>query len=258
MTLASPETQPFVGMDDVELLTIGRFARISGLSIHALRHYDDVGLLIPAAVDARSGYRRYRRDQVALARLIRSLRCTDLPIEDVRVVARDPSADAARNVLDAHRSRLERKRSRLGAQLGDVNHFIEKGIAMPTSETTCRPVQLKIAVDDVVSARTFYEQAFGLRYQVIRRTEGADYSDFAIGRAGDDSFFLLHLCEEGTEVDRPGQTTFGMLVDDLDAVHARAVAAGGTEVVAARSLEGMPRSSAVRDPSGNWVWLYQA
>jgi DNA-binding transcriptional MerR regulator len=47
-----------------ELMTIGRFARISGLSVHALRHYDEVGILTPAEVDADSGYRRYRRAQV--------------------------------------------------------------------------------------------------------------------------------------------------------------------------------------------------
>lgn len=41
-------------------MTIGRFAQLSGLSIHALRHYDDVGLLEPAVVDAATGYRRYR------------------------------------------------------------------------------------------------------------------------------------------------------------------------------------------------------
>jgi DNA-binding transcriptional MerR regulator len=42
-----------------ELLTIGRFARLTGLSIHALRHYDDVSLLIPAHTDPQTGYRHY-------------------------------------------------------------------------------------------------------------------------------------------------------------------------------------------------------
>lgn len=36
-------------------MTIGRFAQLSGLSIHALRHYDDVGLLEAAVVDADAG-----------------------------------------------------------------------------------------------------------------------------------------------------------------------------------------------------------
>ena len=36
-------------MDD--LLTIGRFARLAGLSVGALRHYDELDLLRPARID---------------------------------------------------------------------------------------------------------------------------------------------------------------------------------------------------------------
>ena len=57
-----------------QLLTIGRFARICGLTAHTLRHYDEVGLLTPAEVDPQSGYRRYRRQQVRDARVIQALR----------------------------------------------------------------------------------------------------------------------------------------------------------------------------------------
>ena len=45
-----------VAVDD-QLLTIGRFARLSGLSIGALRHYDELDLLRPARVDPETGYR---------------------------------------------------------------------------------------------------------------------------------------------------------------------------------------------------------
>ena len=69
-----------------ELMSIGRFARLSGVSVHALRHYDDVGLLAPAEVEAGSGYRRYRAGQIQHARLIRALRWIDLPIEQIRQV----------------------------------------------------------------------------------------------------------------------------------------------------------------------------
>ncbi|MEV8633082.1 MerR family DNA-binding transcriptional regulator [Streptosporangium sp. NPDC051023] len=42
-----------------ELLTIGAFARAARLSPKALRLYDELGLLLPAAVDGDSGYRFY-------------------------------------------------------------------------------------------------------------------------------------------------------------------------------------------------------
>ena len=40
-------------------MQIGRFARLTGLTVKALRHYDEIGLLRPAGVDPESGYRSY-------------------------------------------------------------------------------------------------------------------------------------------------------------------------------------------------------
>ena len=44
-------------MDDPDLLTIGRFARLTGLSVGALRHYDELDLLRPARTDPFTSYR---------------------------------------------------------------------------------------------------------------------------------------------------------------------------------------------------------
>jgi predicted enzyme related to lactoylglutathione lyase len=121
-----------------------------------------------------------------------------------------------------------------------------------------RPVQIKLAVTDEAAAVAFYTRAFGLQYQVTRRAGAESFSSFMFGQPGQDGFFLLHLLNDPQDYDRPGTTTFGLLVPDLDAAHRRAVEAGGVEVVPPNSPEGMPRCSAVRDPSGNWVWLYQA
>lgn len=45
---------------------IGQFAQIAGVSVRTLRHYDDVALLRPAAVDASTGYRSYAASQLPL------------------------------------------------------------------------------------------------------------------------------------------------------------------------------------------------
>lgn len=50
-------------------LSIGDFSRMTHLSVKALRHYHDVGLLEPAEIDRWSGYRYYRPDQVATAQV---------------------------------------------------------------------------------------------------------------------------------------------------------------------------------------------
>jgi DNA-binding transcriptional MerR regulator/catechol 2,3-dioxygenase-like lactoylglutathione lyase family enzyme len=245
-------------VDDDELMTIGRFARLTGLSIGTLRHYDEVGLLLPASVDPASGYRRYRRGQARRARQIAMLRWGGLRIEQIRQVIDDQAGTVTHDVLTRHRRRLERQRDLLTAQIRDVGRFLEEGIAMPALQSGCRPCQIKIAVDDVDAAVTFYVKAFGFRYEVTQRTAQADYSAFMFGTYGQDGFFLVHLVAGQDRMDLPGSSTFGLLVEDLDTYHGRAIDAGAAEIVPPHDDEGMPRCSAVRDPSGNWIWLYQA
>ena len=238
-------------------MTIGRFAQISGLTVHTLRHYDDIGLLAPAEVDPVNGYRRYRRDQIRDARVIQGLRRVDLPIEEIRLVLADPRGESAREILRVHRRRLELEQGRLSASVAEVDLYLERGITM-SPVTGAFPVQLKLAVDDVDAAIAFYQKAFGFHYDVTRRTEDEEFSGFVFGKYGAGNFFLIHLLGPVTgETDRLGPSNFGLLVEDLDAAHSRALANGATEVVSQQSPEGMPRCSAVKDPSGNWIWLYQ-
>ena len=122
---------------------------------------------------------------------------------------------------------------------------------------TPRPVQIKIAVGDRESSVAFYENAFGLNFKVARRTDHHESSAFVFGDYGADTFFLLWLLDDPARFDRPGPSNFSLLVDDVDRMHASALAAGATEVIAPHDAQGMPRSSGVKDPSGNWIGLAQ-
>ncbi len=116
---------------DDELLTIGRMARLSGLSIKALRHYGELGLLQPAQVDPSTGYRRYGTGQLERARLIRRLRDLDVPLADVRAVlaARTPAEVAGR--LSAFRATVQARAWRLQRILHELDHAIEREGMMP-------------------------------------------------------------------------------------------------------------------------------
>lgn len=94
-------------MSDSELLTIGAFARACGLSASALRFYADAGVLVPAVVDATTGYRYYTPDQAATARLVRYLRAVDMPLPAVVTVLteQDPTRRAA--LVDDHLHALD-------------------------------------------------------------------------------------------------------------------------------------------------------
>lgn len=80
------------------LLTIGAFARAARLTPKALRLYDELGLLRPAAVDGESGYRFYDPAQLEQARLIAWLRRLGMPLARIRQVCDLPAPAAAEQV----------------------------------------------------------------------------------------------------------------------------------------------------------------
>lgn len=69
-----------------DLITIGELATRTMLSLKALRLYGDRGLLPPARVDPRTGFRRYGLAQVERARRIALLRATGMPLARIAEV----------------------------------------------------------------------------------------------------------------------------------------------------------------------------
>ncbi len=61
------------------LLSIGDFARMTLLSVKMLRHYHELDLLPPAAIDPDSGYRLSDAAQVPTAQVIRRFRDLGMP-----------------------------------------------------------------------------------------------------------------------------------------------------------------------------------
>ena len=123
--------------------------------------------------------------------------------------------------------------------------------------TSCRIVEINLGFDDLDEARKFYEAVFAVEFTEERHGDGPVHLFAAFGSWPSDEFFLLNLGAATRDPYRAGRADFGFLVGDLGAVHQRAVAAGGTELVAPHDASGMPRTSTVVDPGGNLVNLYQ-
>ena len=113
-------------MGDEELLSIGRFARLAGLSIGALAGTitSSASCLVPSAVDPHTAYRSYARAQLDDARLIARLRELELPLPEVRAIL---GADVLerRRLLAAHRSRLTALITRTQRQVHWLNQAID-------------------------------------------------------------------------------------------------------------------------------------
>lgn len=97
---------PRRGPDD--RLSIGRFARLSGLSAKALRYYDHVGLLRPRHTDPTTGYRWYASGQVRQAHLVELLRGLGVPVQDMLPLVRDLDEGRLAELYARFASRAER------------------------------------------------------------------------------------------------------------------------------------------------------
>jgi DNA-binding transcriptional MerR regulator len=132
--------------DSETFLSIGEFSRLSGLSVGALRHYDELGIFTPAQVDRSTSYRRYRREQLGDARLVSTLRELEVPLEQIRELLTTDDPAERRVVLIRHRQRLEARVTRLGRVLHHLMHLIDptpapKEIKMADATSTAQPTQ---------------------------------------------------------------------------------------------------------------------
>jgi DNA-binding transcriptional MerR regulator len=100
--------------------SIGSLSKLSGVSIRALHHYDQIGLLRPSEV-AESGYRYY--DDAAVERLWQILfyRELDFPLNEIGEILSSPAFDRDR-ALTEHRNLLLQKRERLDRLIALVSN----------------------------------------------------------------------------------------------------------------------------------------
>ncbi|WP_449407954.1 MerR family transcriptional regulator [Microbacterium maritypicum] len=87
------------------MYTIGEFAALGRVSVRMLRHYDAIGLLAPARVDVRTGYRSYAIDQLPLLLRIVELRALGVGLERIAGLAGVEDQDAALRALLVERRR---------------------------------------------------------------------------------------------------------------------------------------------------------
>jgi DNA-binding transcriptional MerR regulator len=106
------------------VLTIGDFSRVTHLSIKTLRHYHEVGLLEPAAVDPSSGYRRYALAQIPVAQVIRRFRDLEMPVERVREVLAAQDLATRNRLIAEHLATLEKRLAEAQAAVASLKGLL--------------------------------------------------------------------------------------------------------------------------------------
>jgi DNA-binding transcriptional MerR regulator len=134
------------------LLTIGEFARRSGLSIRALRLYDRIGLLRPADVVPGTGYRRYASRQLYAGRLIALLRRLDMPLTEITEIVGAPGPEAAQR-LAGYWTAVE---TRLAAQ----RELADRLVRNLATETPAPDDAWRVSVRDVAEQHVVSEMRY--------------------------------------------------------------------------------------------------
>ncbi len=88
------------------MFSIGEFARLGGVSVRTLRHYDKIGLLRPATVDPDTGYRGYSAARLGQISRIIALKELGLSLAQVRRqrLLRPESGDRSRTGTGGRRA----------------------------------------------------------------------------------------------------------------------------------------------------------
>jgi DNA-binding transcriptional MerR regulator len=168
------------------LLPIGRFSRLCGLTVKALRHYDDIGLLEPAHIDEGTGYRYYALAQLDDAVAISRLRALHVPLDECREILAEHDTQAIRARLERHRKRLEGRLSDTQRTLAALAELLKDPASLLPPGTQLEKVEVKEVDPQPVLAMRSRTTADDLDAVISKSINGvADYmAELDAKRAG--------------------------------------------------------------------------
>jgi len=189
------------------MLSIGEFARLAAVSVRALRHYDEIGLLRPAKVDPDTGYRGYSAEQLGQLNRIVALKELGLSLAQVRQLLGGITLDELRGMLMLRRAQLEQEIEAHKDQLRGVEarlRYIEREGAMPADDIVVKKLPAMGVVviagpapafgpENIVPVVNRAEEQFNqLRIRELVK-EAGPYFIFYEGEPGDDLMVCLAL-----------------------------------------------------------------
>jgi DNA-binding transcriptional MerR regulator len=98
---------------------VNEVARITGVTVRALHHYDEIGLLVPS-LRSPAGYRLYTDEDLLRLQQILIGRTLGLSLEEIRRLVDDPAIDR-RQLLLRQREELQRRADATAAMLRSVD-----------------------------------------------------------------------------------------------------------------------------------------
>ena len=173
---------------------IGEFARLCGLSVKALRFYDQIRLLQPAFVDPCTRYRLYAPEQLREVDAILALKDLGASLEDIRdVVNRGASASERRRLLIKLRARAQRSIQVAQKSLTWIDSALEDN----QDARRCASIVLKrrapLRIASLRAQLTRYSEINSVERELMR----AVYPEFTGNLQG----VLWHRCEDSGAIE---------------------------------------------------------
>jgi DNA-binding transcriptional MerR regulator len=142
-----------------EHLTVGRVAKLARVTVRALHHYDEIGLVQPSARTA-AGYRAYSASDVERLRDVLAYRRLGFGLREIADLVDDPSTDAV-----AHLRRLR------GLLLEQRDHA-DAMVASIDRELQARATGMKMTPEEQLGMLGVHlYDAIGGAYTATRRTD---------------------------------------------------------------------------------------
>jgi DNA-binding transcriptional MerR regulator len=142
------------------MFSIGDFARLGRVSVRMLRHYDAIGLLVPATVDPASGYRFYTAAQLGRLNRVIALKDLGFTLQQVRVII-DGQVEGGelRGMLRLRRAELADRMAADTARLAGVEarlRMIDREGHMSTEDVVLKEVPA-VRVAELAAVAASYE-----------------------------------------------------------------------------------------------------
>lgn len=131
---------------------VGELANRTGMSVRALHHYDEIGLLSPS-LRTPSGHRLYQQADVQRLQQIQSLRLMGIPLDEVRRLL-DGAKMSPREVIDLHLTRLRERialQNRLAERMKALATHMNR-VESPSIDDLCHTIQAMTTMEKYFTA----------------------------------------------------------------------------------------------------------
>ena len=171
--------------EDARLFRIGQVARMFNISLGSLRHYERCGLLEPAYVDRRTGYRYYGVKQFEVLNTIRYLRVLDMPLEQIAEFLHNRDVRVIEDKLVAQKALIERKQHELEMISRKIGHRLERlRDAVDADLDVIRLVDQPACRIAWIRDSPTLDSYLGLEYSIRRLEERQDDPMVFLGKVG--------------------------------------------------------------------------